>query len=172
MNTDETVAKIPGSRLGRIKSASRIFQFLIGFFLLCGIYWLIAFLFHLPFFGQNHVRILVAPGHLYDSPADVPSAIFALWLVKISFGFASTLALFALFQLYARGILFSAKNVMIIRVFGYCTIIDWVIDYQMQGNLHDMSLSMTPLFVGLLIIFIAWVMDEGRKIREEQELTV
>jgi hypothetical protein len=28
------------------------------------------------------------------------------------------------------------------------------------------------LAVGLLIILVAWIMDEGRKIQEEQELTV
>jgi hypothetical protein len=35
-----------------------------------------------------------------------------------------------------------------------------------------MALSTTPVFVGLLIIFVAWIMDEGRKIQEEQALTV
>jgi hypothetical protein len=35
-----------------------------------------------------------------------------------------------------------------------------------------MDLSLTPVFAGLMIIFIAWIMDEGRKIQEEQELTV
>ena len=28
------------------------------------------------------------------------------------------------------------------------------------------------LFPSVLILFIAWIMDEGRKIQEEQELTV
>lgn len=50
--------------------------------------------------------------------------------------------------------------------------LDWLVDNQMQGTLHDMDLSTTPVFVGLLVIFIAWIMDEGRKIHEEQELTV
>ena len=42
----------------------------------------------------------------------------------------------------------------------------------MQGLLRDMDLSTTPIFGGLFIIFFAWIMDEGRKIQEEQELTV
>ena len=29
-----------------------------------------------------------------------------------------------------------------------------------------------PILFALLVIFMAWVMDEGRKIQEEQELTV
>jgi protein-S-isoprenylcysteine O-methyltransferase Ste14 len=44
--------------------------------------------------------------------------------------------------------------------------------YSMQATFHDMALSTTPVFIGLLIIFVAWIMDEGRKIQEEQELTV
>jgi len=42
----------------------------------------------------------------------------------------------------------------------------------MQGELRDMGFSITPLFVVLLVIFAAWIMDEGRKIQEEKELTV
>jgi len=38
--------------------------------------------------------------------------------------------------------------------------------------LRDMDLSTTPIFGGLFIIFFAWIMDEGRKIQEEQTLTV
>jgi hypothetical protein len=29
-----------------------------------------------------------------------------------------------------------------------------------------------PLLIGAIIVLIAWIMDEGRKIQEEQELTV
>ena len=54
----------------------------------------------------------------------------------------------------------------------YYLILGYIIDYQIKGMLRDMDLSMTPVFAGLMIIFIAWVMDEGRKIQEEQELTV
>jgi hypothetical protein len=34
------------------------------------------------------------------------------------------------------------------------------------------GLPVFPLFGGFLIFLIAWIMDEGRKIQEEQELTV
>jgi hypothetical protein len=80
--------------------------------------------------------------------------------------------LLRLFWLYWRGILFSAKNVNCIRLLGYWLVVDWFINYQMQGMLRDMDLSSTPVLVGFLIIFVAWIMDEGRKIQEEQELTV
>lgn len=44
--------------------------------------------------------------------------------------------------------------------------------FSMQATLHDLALSTAPVFVGLFIIFVAWIMDEGWKIQAEQELTV
>ena len=76
--------------------------------------------------------------------------------------------LLRLFWLYGRGILFSAKNVTCIRFFGWWLMIDWFIEFQMRSALRDMDISATPLLVGLLVIFAAWIMDEGRKIQEEQ----
>jgi hypothetical protein len=35
-----------------------------------------------------------------------------------------------------------------------------------------LTVGTSGLFAGLLIIFIGWLIDEARKIREEQELTV
>jgi hypothetical protein len=34
------------------------------------------------------------------------------------------------------------------------------------------KISVNLLVLGLLILLISWIMDEGRKIQEEQELTV
>jgi hypothetical protein len=59
-----------------------------------------------------------------------------------------------------------------LRFLGYYFIVNWAIDSQIQYSLRDMALSTTPIFVGFFIIFFAWIMDEGRKIQEEQELTV
>jgi hypothetical protein len=159
-------------RQKRIKNASLMVQCLLGLSLLLGVCWVVAFLFGWPLPGHDKIRIVISHSHIYTSPAEMPPAIFALWLVKAGLGIASAVVLFALFHLYGRGILFSARNVLFIRFFGYWIIIDWIIDYQMQGALRDMDLSLTPVFGGLLIIFIAWIMDEGRKIQEEQELTV
>jgi hypothetical protein len=132
---------------------------------------MLAFLFGWPF-GGDKVRVLVSQQHIYRTPSEMPPAIFALFLVKVGLGLCCAGVLMALFRLYGRGILFAARNVNYLRFFGYWIIIDWFIDYQMQGTLHDMAISTTPIFVGLLIIFVAWIMDEGRKIQEEQDLTV
>jgi hypothetical protein len=140
--------------------------------MLGGVYWMLAFLFGWPPYGADTVRVLISNQHLYATPAEMPPAIFALWLVKTGLGLGCAGVLIALFRLYGRGILFAARNVIYLRILGYWIIIDWFIDYQMQSTLHDLALSSTPVLVGLLIIFFAWIMDEGRKIQEEQALTV
>ena len=159
-------------RLARISKASLLFQAAIGLSCVLGIIWVLAFLFGWPFLGLDKVRIVISPNHIFTTPAEMPSAIFVLWLVKAGLGLGCAGILFALFRLYGRGVLFAAKNVHYIRLLGYWLMIDWILDYQMQSAFHDMALSITPVFVGLLIIFVAWIMDEGRKIQEEQELTV
>lgn len=93
-------------------------------------------------------------------------------ITKQALAFFAVAILLRLFWFYSKGILFSAKNVNCIRLLGYYCIIDWVVDYLTQDLLRDMALSTNPVFVGFIIIFFAWIMDEGRKIREEQELTV
>jgi hypothetical protein len=81
-------------------------------------------------------------------------------------------ALYRLFRLYERGILFSARNVLYIRLLGYYLIFDGFALFQLESLSHQMTLTFTQPFIGLMIIFVAWIMDEGRKIQEEQELTV
>ncbi|HEY1664026.1 MAG TPA: DUF2975 domain-containing protein [Verrucomicrobiae bacterium] len=102
----------------------------------------------------------------------MPKTIFWLMVAQQALAFFAMGILLRLFRLYSKGIIFTAKNVNCLRFFGYYLIVDWFINYQIQSLLQDMALSCTPIFVGFIIIFFAWIMDEGRKIREEQELTV
>src|ERR1035437_3697537 len=160
------------ARLRRIKVASRIFQWLIWISLLGGGYIYLAFLFGWPAPYYDRVRIVVSHSHIYTAPAEMPGDIYWLVLVRTGLAFFGAGVLLRLFGLFHQGILFSARNVMCIRFLGYWLIVDWLINYQLQSSLRDMDLSMNPVFVGLLVIFIAWIMDEARTLREEQELTV
>ena len=107
-----------------------------------------------------------------EDAGEMPAEVLGLWIVQKLLAFWGGVMLLRLFWLYGRGILFSAKNVTCIRFFGWWIMIDWFIEFQMRSELRDMDISTTPMFVGLLVIFAAWIMDEGRKIQEEQELTV
>jgi hypothetical protein len=172
MKANENASKTESRRLNRIRNAS--FFILILFYISLAFqgYQLLACLFGWPPPFHNIIRIVVSPGHIYTTPAEMPAELLALWLLRTGVAIWCLVVLSCLFRLYERGIFFSAKNVNYIRFFGYILMVDWVINYQMQNAVHDVSLSMSPLFAGLLIIFVAWIMDEGRKIQEEQELTV
>lgn len=81
---------------------------------------------------------------------------------------------------YSRGNLFTPEAVYHLRNIGYlCALAGlersgldqlWEAQHlQLQFLTID---SVLPWCSGVLIIFIAWIMDEGRKIQEEQALTV
>jgi hypothetical protein len=172
MNTNEVSPQI-NDRLNRIKKVSRYLRLLVCIGIILQTYLAVAFIFGWPAFIYNdQVRIVISQHHIYTSRAEMPKEILALWLVKMGLLTFGQVILICLFRLYEKGILFSAKNVLYITFIGYYLIFDWVVDYMLQSALHDMALSSTSIFVGFLVIFIAWIMDEGRKIREEQELTV
>jgi hypothetical protein len=96
---------------------------------------------------------------------------------------------YRLFNLCSHGDLFTSKVVSYIRRVGYAyflmalaTFSGWMLlDYTGENATSTayhpgwpfwlLNLA-SSLFPGFLIIFIAWVLDEGRKIQEEQELTV
>jgi hypothetical protein len=164
--------KAAGSRrMGRIQATSFTVMLLLGFCVVMGFYEFLGFLFDWPTTLLER-GILIGHEHLYKTASEMPSGVKWLWIVRQILAFWTGTILLRLFWLYGRGILFTGKNVRCIRFFGWWLMIDWFLDFQMRSALHDMGLPMTALFVGLLIIFVAWIMDEGRKIQEEQELTV
>jgi len=167
-----TDAVARAARLKRIATASWWIQLLMGILVVGLACTLLGFFMGWPIFTESHVRIVISQSHIYTSPADMPGEIFWLWLVQMAFAFVAYGVLFSLFGLFRKGQLFTARTVSHIRSLGYFLIINWAVDHQMQSSLRDMHLSTTPIFFGLLIIFVSWIMDEGRKIQEEQELTV
>lgn len=97
--------------------------------------------------------------------------------------------LIRLFKLYEKGEIFSIKSVHYIRNVGYTMLIGQVIN-----PIYDALLSTTltwsnppghrlavvlftgknigTIFIALLVILVSWIMAEGCKLNEEQQLTV
>jgi hypothetical protein len=172
LRANAAAAKPNYARLYRIQIVSALFRWLMYVGIIFQFYMLLAFLFGWPPPYRDQLKIVISQHHIYTSPAEMPQEILALWMVKVGLGIFCAVILSCLFRLYEKGILFSAKNTLYLRFLGYYMMIDWAVNYLMQGAERDMQLSTTPVMVGFLIIFIAWIMDEGRKIQEEQELTV
>jgi uncharacterized membrane protein YvlD (DUF360 family) len=94
-----------------------------------------------------------------------------------------------LFSYYEKGLIFAGKNVACFRSLGRA-LIAWVICDVAKNSLLSIVLTLhnppgqrlitiglysadfTAVFVGIVILFIAWVMDEARKIQEDQALII
>ena len=96
------------------------------------------------------------------------------------------IAFYRLLNLFEKAVIFSAENTSQIRRLGLLAIAYALLHAcspMFTPNEHTFSVastlcyflnfSLSPfLLAGGFIVIIAWIMDEGRKIQEEQELTV
>jgi hypothetical protein len=172
MNTNETAQKA-NSRMNRIQKFSGIFRtiFLIVAIILCAVAGF-SFIPLLTLHGTHKFIFVLSAGY------EFACAVCAWFCYK-------------LFNLYSQGDLFTPKAVCCIRRIGYTYFLMTVVGFFVQavtaiqyeksssipmpGHLEWSGLLMKFVissFPAFLIIFVAWIMDEGRKIQEEQELTV
>lgn len=192
MNATEMTSKSVNPRLKRIKTVSRIvrmvilgcFSFTIGYFLWHQVLmaslraWLDASAKE-RWDGLGHMAIMVAM-----------ETLLCFWYWKLA----------KLFQFYERGLIFANETIRCIKTLGLLCIINWV--FAVVGHYLSylgptpissagVTIKYVPssfsmgffsfsinyinfgmLLAGIVIVIIAWIMDEGRKIQEEQELTV
>ncbi|HYF98254.1 MAG TPA: DUF2975 domain-containing protein, partial [Coxiellaceae bacterium] len=97
--------------------------------------------------------------------------------------------LIRLFKLYEQGEIFSICNVRYIRNIGYLLLIGQVINmfYEallgfvlswQHGSGHGSfgitlnNESINTILIGFMVILISWIMAEGCKLRDEQQLTI
>jgi hypothetical protein len=120
----------------------------------------------------------------------------SIWLLLI---FAIALKLLhhlaALFDLYSRGLIFTAENVLQIRRIGISVFL-FVLSYiyvafaqiflfatdqplptaSAAGDRIDLDFDgpfpFAQIITGIIIIVVSWIMDVGRELREEADLTV
>jgi hypothetical protein len=95
----------------------------------------------------------------------------------------------ALFRLYENRMIFTEQNVDCFRSLGRALLV-WVVCHVVRTSLLSVILTIdnppgqrilalmfdsgdfAGVFVGLVVLIISWVMDEGRKIQEDQALIV
>ena len=151
MNTHD-ISRTATSRISRIKKVSWIFRIIFLTASLLGTIWTMT--------AINSCVVRHTLG----------SALF------LGFTLTSTLGVwngYKLFYLYSRGDFFTSKSIQSIRWIG-CSCL--LLGVQTPVSLAVAHFGLRdPIFAfvaGFIILFIAWIMDEGRKIQEEQELTV
>jgi hypothetical protein len=175
MNTNENSPKA-GPRLKRIQKAGSVLKtvfFILALFftlttLLCGAGFIS--IMGRQSFGELSRTILAAGANL--------SFAVGAWFC------------YQLFALYSRGNLFTPEIVRLLRRIGCLYFLLMLVRFCCKmflpgmnddyletanigwGRLELVSFLLVSCFPGFLILFVAWIMDEGRKIQEEQELTV
>ncbi len=168
--------------MNRIKIVSRIFRTLIG---ICAVFFTLVAIFAViesiavssgskvvP--GESMtVHITFSPHQAYSVPFDMPLPVQFLGSMHLCLLGFGAIILIRLFKLYERGSFFAIGNVRCIKILGLIVVGDGLIQTALEFLPPNKSVEISNnLALGLLILLIAWIMDEGRKIQEEQELTV
>jgi len=151
---------------------------------LCAIFWIV--------FNRIYgmIPMIALPVRVdHDIPAFSRMLAFLCDLVPLSAIICALLKLKSLFQLYEKGMIFTGQNVECYRGLGK-TLIAWVVCDIVNRTLLGLVLTLdnppgkhllvvgfdggdfTGIFVGVAVLTISWVMDEARKMQEEQALIV
>lgn len=122
-------------------------------------------------------------------PAQARAMGFFISMLPCGIAMYGTWALVRLFRLYERGQIFREANVRCFRDISR-TLIIWSAVRFISSPLMSIALTLhhpkgqrllvvgvhsvdiTALLVGFVLGVIAWVMEEGRKLQEEQDLTI
>ncbi|MDR3460506.1 MAG: DUF2975 domain-containing protein [Verrucomicrobiae bacterium] len=172
MNATGNTSKNGGRRLNRIKIFSKVCRFLIGVYAGLSCLLILACWFGWVAILPGSTKITFSEHQTYTAPFIIPAPVLALATVKYGLVMFCALVLYRLLGLYGQGKYFTAKNITYIRFLGYYVVVDWIVNFLLESEAHYRTIIFTQAVTGLVIIFIAWIMDEGRKIKEEQELTV
>ncbi|MGO9584951.1 MAG: DUF2975 domain-containing protein [Limisphaerales bacterium] len=176
MNSNEMVPET-SRRLNRVRTVIWVIKILIGLAVVCVVVFNLIFLSSLVGWTDISPRsISWPPFSSYSSARTIPSPLLILGFIRVGLFFAGALVLSRLLRFFASGSFFTAKNINCIKWLGCLVVSDWVIVKFLQV-IGSRALMIgfddfAKLAIGFLVVLIAWIMDEGRKIQEEQELTV
>jgi Protein of unknown function (DUF2975) len=120
-------------------------------------------------------------GQVYSNFSGIPVSGKVICVLSVSIDLMALIVFYRLLNLYEKGIFFSSQNVRLFRALGYLAFSEGLIDVispVVSSGLINFpsflfSVLGSPWIVGGLFgIMISFIMDEGCKMREEQELTV
>jgi hypothetical protein len=194
MNANEN-ALTSHARMNRIKVVSRMTRWVfLGFFIytLWFCFWPVLLNIWNNYRATHSIGEAISPGpHLGGLLNLAYPMIVAVWYWKLA----------QLFRFYERGLIFAAETIHTLKVLGILCAVSGIAfsivsltnklffpphllppnvtvtvtkSYQLGFFNFDFGtgIDFGALMAGILIVIIAWIMDEGRKIQEEQALTV
>lgn len=169
MNVSDISSK-SNRRLNRIKKVSRYLRLTLQY----GIpLWI---LFCLSLVVATHFGLKLPP-----QASQMTNTVPHEWL--LSYGFLRLFlfifwyrTLVKLFGFFENGIFFTSETVRCLKALGSVYLVGFLLALLFHFTLHKAELlfgvGLEEPFTGFFIIFIGWLIDEARKLREEQELTV
>lgn len=157
------------ARLRRIRATILIIRILLGL-IVFGIVLAIAFTFDEP------KRVGLWPFAKYSSVQVMPASVLILGFVRAGIFFSGAFVLNKLLGIFSNGGFFSAGSIACAKWLGCLVLADWlVVKFLGAAAFRVVVIRLddpTRLGIGLFVIVIAWIMDEGRKIQEEHQLTI
>jgi len=176
MNANKSSPKA-SPRLNRIQKISRILK-------VCVLFYFVVPLCVLAF---NLKNIHLAAGtvsifnHPFANASDISRPMYLLWGAGTAVFLLGVISFYRLLCLYEKGVIFSEANVSEMKKLG-----SYLAGYGILAIAANVIYAGGIVFpvvllegvaspwivVGGAVYIVAWIMDEGRKIQEEQELTV
>jgi hypothetical protein len=126
-------------------------------------------------------RMVSIFNHPYAGAANIPAIMYVFSALGAAVYLLGVISFYRLLCLYEKGVIFAAANILEMKKlagylvgYGLLAIAAGVVyagGFVFPWGLLEM-VSSPWIVVGGAIYLVAWIMDEGRKIQEEQELTV
>jgi len=176
MNANEISPKA-SPRLNRIQKISRVLKVSVLFYFVAPLCVLA--------FNLKHIHLASGMvslfNHPYASASDVPKPMYLLCAIGAGVYLLGVISFYRLLCLYEKGVIFSEANVSEMKKLG-----SYLAGYGILAVAANVihaggmvfpwmlldGLASPWIIVGGAIYIVARIMDEGRKIQEEQELTV
>lgn len=177
--------------LSKIKNLSKGFYLLISTILIVTPLYYITYWIFINVLPSTLVAVNVASTPLIPSNLPIRLQVigFAVSLLPLSALMYGLMKVRRLFVLYMEGIFFSFEQVTIFKKISKA-LLSWVLLSMLYGSAKSILFSMgnppgervvsvsfgspeiTNLLIAGIVFVIAWIMDEGRILTEEQQLTV
>jgi hypothetical protein len=115
---------------------------------------------------------------VFDMPLSIQFAFVAWMILFLVVWLLWYQTILGLFRLFEKGVLFTSETVRSIKMLGMVYLAKLIVQIGLSlfpafGEKPKDGVNLTAdLFTCFFIIFIGWLIDEARKLREEQELTV
>ncbi len=162
-------------RLERIKTASRFLKKVV---------WVYVWLMTTGLIVATVMLARPTPGNkfglldkYYASWSEVPWSVWLLMASAIVLTVLGLTAFYRLLSLYEQGVIFSPANAVQFYHLGLVAIGSGVAEICVNtvnnSGLNIFGVLLSPwIYGGIFLMVVAWIMEEGSKLREEQELTV